>query len=76
MPQIPSNMSVLLKLYEERNLNKVIGEHTINFEEPAIFPVLVSEKHDGRLICEASGSNNTEIESTFSDSLEFKVISE
>ncbi|XP_057217767.1 B-cell receptor CD22 isoform X1 [Triplophysa rosa] len=75
MAWIPSNVSVVLKLYVERNLNKFISEHIVNYEEPAVFPLLVTEKHDGRLICEASGNNNTEIESTFSDSLDFQVIS-
>ncbi|XP_056590475.1 cell adhesion molecule DSCAML1 isoform X2 [Triplophysa dalaica] len=75
MPWTPTNVSVVLKLYAEGNLNKSIGYHTVLFEELAVFPLVVNEKHDGRLICEASGNNNTEIEHTFSDSLDLQVIS-
>ncbi|XP_065115304.1 cell adhesion molecule CEACAM1 [Paramisgurnus dabryanus] len=74
MPSIPPGLSVLLTLYE-RNMNKFIGEYTVNHGQSAKFTLVISKAHDGHLICEASGNNNTQIEKTFSNSLELKVIS-
>nr|XP_055040092.1 synaptogyrin-2b isoform X2 [Misgurnus anguillicaudatus] len=75
VPMIPPDVSVLLTLYMERNMNKLIGEHTVNYGENVTFPVRVTKAYDGQFICEASGNNNTLIGKTFSNSLELKVIS-
>nr|XP_055040104.1 carcinoembryonic antigen-related cell adhesion molecule 2-like [Misgurnus anguillicaudatus] len=75
MPSLPPDVSVILTLYLKRNMNKAIGEHTVNFGENGTFPLFVTKRLDGQLICEASGNNNTQIEKTFSNSLELKVIS-
>ncbi|XP_051769166.1 hemicentin-1 isoform X2 [Ctenopharyngodon idella] len=74
IPGKPATLSVLYELYLETNQSKVIGEHTSNSEEIAIFPLVITTQHDGRLICKASGHNNTDIESSFSVGLDLKVI--
>ncbi|XP_039545932.1 Fc receptor-like protein 5 [Pimephales promelas] len=70
-----SSLPVLLyELYVESNPGKMIGEHSSLTGEIATFPLLINTQHDGRLICKASGYNNTDIQSSLSQGLDLKVI--
>ncbi|XP_026131674.1 Fc receptor-like protein 5 isoform X2 [Carassius auratus] len=74
IPKKPSGLSVHYELYVESNLGKMIGEYSSLSGELATFSQYIRKKHDGRLICKASGHNNTDIESSFSDGWDFRVI--
>lgn len=76
IPKKPSGLSVHYELYVESNLGKMIGEYSSLSGELATFSQYIRKKHDGRLICKASGHNNTDIESSFSDGWDFRVIGE
>ncbi|ROL43741.1 Fc receptor-like protein 5 [Anabarilius grahami] len=73
IPGKPATLPVLYELYVETNQNKVIGGHSSLSGEIATFPLVINTQHDGQLICKASG-NNTDIESSFSEGLDLKVI--
>lgn len=72
----PATLSVQYELYVETNLSKLIGEYSSLSGEFATFSLFTTERHDGRLICKASGHNDTDIESSFSNTLDFRVIGE
>ncbi|XP_048028264.1 basement membrane proteoglycan isoform X1 [Megalobrama amblycephala] len=74
IPGKPATLPVLYELYVETNQSKVIGEHISQSGEIATFPLVITTQHDGRLICKASGHNNTDIESSISEGLNLKVI--
>lgn len=72
----PATLSVQYELYVETNPGKMIGEYSSLSGELATFSLITSEQHDGRLICKASGHNDTDIESSVSKGLDFRVIGE
>ncbi len=72
----PATLSVQYELYVETNPGKIIGEYSSLSGEPATFSLITSEQHDGRLICKASGHNDSDIESSVSEGLDFRVIGE
>ncbi len=76
IPGKPATLSVHYELYVETNLGKMIGEYSSLSGEKATISQVIKEQHDGRLICKASGHNNTDIESSFSNALDFRVIGE
>lgn len=76
IPEKPATLSVEYELYVETNPGKVIGTHSSLTGDIASFPLLVTTQHDGRLICKASGHNDTDIKSSFSNGWDFRVIGE
>ncbi|XP_073682398.1 uncharacterized protein [Garra rufa] len=74
IPGKPLNLSVEYELYVEMNPGKVIGTLSSLSGQMATFPLKISTQHEGRLICKASGHNDTDIESSFSEGWDFRVI--
>ncbi|XP_043108826.1 uncharacterized protein si:dkey-93h22.7 isoform X2 [Puntigrus tetrazona] len=74
LPGKPVNLSVQYELYVESDPGRLIGEYSSLSENPATFFHVITQKHDGRIICKVSGHNNTDIESSFSKGLDFRVI--
>ncbi|XDV51099.1 hypothetical protein PO909_020045, partial [Leuciscus waleckii] len=74
IPGKPSSLPVDYELYVESNPGKVISEYTSLSEEIGTFPLVINSQHDGRLVCKASGHNNTEIQSSLSQGWDLKVI--
>ncbi|XP_058647010.1 uncharacterized protein si:dkey-93h22.7 isoform X2 [Onychostoma macrolepis] len=74
IPGKPAAVSVHYEFYVETNPGKVIGEYSSLSGEMATISLLIKEQYDGRLICKASGHNDTDIESSFSNALDFRVI--
>uniref|UniRef100_A0A9J8AKS4 Si:dkey-93h22.7 n=1 Tax=Cyprinus carpio carpio TaxID=630221 RepID=A0A9J8AKS4_CYPCA len=69
-----ATLSVHYELYAEKNPSRVLGEYSSLSGELATISQVITTKHDGRLICKASGHNNTDIESSISKGLDFRVI--
>ncbi|XP_050979319.1 Fc receptor-like protein 5 [Labeo rohita] len=74
IPGKPVTLSVQYEIYLETNPGKVFGAHSSLSGEIATFPLVITTQHDGRLICKASGHNDTDIESSYSKPWEFRVI--
>ncbi|XP_016105151.1 platelet endothelial cell adhesion molecule isoform X1 [Sinocyclocheilus grahami] len=74
IPEKPATLSVQYELYVETNPGKMIGEYSSLSGELATFSLIITEEHDGRLICKASGHNDTDIDSSFSNGMDFRVI--
>ncbi|XP_059394035.1 uncharacterized protein si:dkey-93h22.7 [Carassius carassius] len=74
IPGKPAGLSVDYELYVESNPGKMIGEYSSLSGELATFSLIITKQHDGRIICKASGHNNTDIESSISDGWDFRVI--
>ncbi|KAI4880732.1 hypothetical protein NFI96_024529 [Prochilodus magdalenae] len=72
--EVPEGVSVHYELFKEGSLGKALGEYSALSGERATIPLYVKTAHDGRLICKASGQNNTEVTPSSSDPLRFKVI--
>ncbi|XP_076879682.1 Fc receptor-like protein 3 [Brachyhypopomus gauderio] len=68
----PQNWSLLYQLYRQDNFNKTLGDSTAT--ENATFPAFLNFKYNGRLVCKASVHNNSEIEPSYSNWLDFRVI--
>ncbi|XP_051532169.1 Fc receptor-like protein 5 isoform X2 [Myxocyprinus asiaticus] len=76
VPEIPEELGVSYTLYlYQANLKKNLGEYSALSGQEAVFNFPVTIAQDSVLICEASGHNNTDIESTLSNILRLKVIS-
>ncbi|XP_056097752.1 Fc receptor-like protein 5 isoform X4 [Rhinichthys klamathensis goyatoka] len=74
IPGIPASVPVLYELYVESNPGRMIAQYSSLSGELATFPLLIKSQHDGRLVCKASGHNNTDIQSSLSQGLDLKVI--
>ncbi|KAK7127320.1 hypothetical protein R3I93_020030 [Phoxinus phoxinus] len=68
------SLPLLYELYMESNPGRMIGEHSSLFGEIGTIPLVINTQHDGRLVCKASGHNNTDIRSSLSQGLDLKVI--
>ncbi|XP_056324337.1 Fc receptor-like protein 5 [Danio aesculapii] len=74
IPGQPDTVRVHYELYAETNPDKIISYHTSLTGERANLLLFVREHHDGRLICKASAHNNTDIQSSYSDAWDLRVI--
>ncbi|XP_009304606.2 Fc receptor-like protein 5 isoform X2 [Danio rerio] len=74
IPGHTAAVQVHYELYVETNMDKIISEHTSLTGDTAALLLFVREHHDGRLICKASAHNNTDIQSSYSDAWELRVI--
>ncbi|KAL6468793.1 hypothetical protein MHYP_G00223170 [Metynnis hypsauchen] len=71
--EIPEGVSVLYQFIKEDGSKKPI-EYASLSGEPGKFTIPVRSDRDGRYICKASGHNNTEVISSYSNSMRFRVI--
>lgn len=76
IPGKPAALSVHYELYVESNPRKMIGECSSLSGEKATISQVIRKQHDARLIYKASGHNNTDIKSSISNGLDFRVIGE
>ncbi|KAK7118967.1 hypothetical protein R3I94_020972 [Phoxinus phoxinus] len=68
------SLAVQYEIYVESNPGRAIGEYSSLSGEMATVPLVIKTQHDGRLVCKASGHNNTDIRSSLSQGLDLKVI--
>ncbi|XP_027006180.2 uncharacterized protein LOC113645089 isoform X2 [Tachysurus fulvidraco] len=74
LDHIQTNETILYQLFHESNLNEAMAEYSTYSKEEAKFVIIVALAHDGRLMCNASVQNNSNISSTFSNWMDFQVL--